>query len=516
MKRFVGLLIFACLLLLAACGGEVTAPSGDLPQNQQEEIGQNESQKDETQTSEQDGSQVPEENQQTQDEPDPCEHPRFLAAVDSQPVWAAVCDWYYAGNRSRICEVCGQWGLKTMCSRLSFRECIESLKNGGCDVILVPVSGAMVAELEGYVVTPVLRDGIVFIRSNADNCAGFGLSGEKIRLAFTAEETICWDDDNTDPILPASGWFDTEPSLWQHVEQLFGFSAASSHVIFAAEGENCIQAIEASGRTGSGLWPCYFSSVGGDVGTGSGEMIAVDGVYPTEQTIADGSYPYAFAYCAVYAADNACAEEIEAFVEQMGGNLPQNPGEEPVRLTEEELRYFTGLFVNDEAGKTFPSMLLSSEYDAPENIHLGWLFREGVPNENGGWGYDISGEELAALQSVLTEEEYEGFLMRDACKTPRSAMDELLMQWLGLSLEDTHEHGLEFLTYLEEFGAYYSAVSDTNMVIPEFSGGIRREDGMIELRYRPRWSSGPDTHILVLRPVGESYQFVSNLPVDGK
>ena len=52
------------------------------------------------------------------------------------------------------------------------------------------------------------------------------------------------------------------------------------------------------------------------------------------------------------------------------------------------------------------------------------------------------------------------------------------------------------------------------MVIPEFSGGVRREDGMIELRYRARWSSGADTHILVLRPVGDSYHFVSNLPID--
>lgn len=299
-----------CLLLLTACGGENTLTTDDLPQNQQEEIAQNEPEKEE--------SQAPQDDEQTADNStvsDTCNHPQFLVAVDSQPVWSAVVDWYYANNSSGSCDVCGEWGLNTLCSQLSFEDCIESLINGDCDVILVPISDAMTAELEGYIITPVLRDGIVFIRSNAEVCSGFGLTDEKIRLAFTTEGTVYWDDENADPIIPASGWFDTEPSLWQHIDRLFGFSATSSNVIFG--GENCVAAISESGRNGSGLWPCYFSSVGGDVGIGNGEMIAVNGVYPSEQTIADGSYPYAFTYCAVYAADNACAEEIKAFVEQM-------------------------------------------------------------------------------------------------------------------------------------------------------------------------------------------------------
>ena len=363
-------------------------------------------------------------------------------------------------------------------------------------------------------VIPILRDGIVFICSNTEVCSGFDLTDEKIRLAFTTGETVYWDDENTDPIIPASGWFDTEPSLWQHIDRLFGFSATSSNVIFGRE--NCMSAISESGRAGSGLWPCYFSSVGGDVGIGNGDVIAVNGVYPTEQTIADGSYPYAFTYCAVYAADSEFAEAITALVDQIGEKELEIQEEETAQLTAEELQYFTSLFANPEVGRAFPTMLLSSEYDTPENIHLGWLFREGVPNDDGSWGSDISEEELEALRSVLTAEEYDAFLMYDAYKTPRNTMNELLIQWLGIGLEDTKQCGLEFLVYLEEYDAYYSVASDTNMVIPEFSSGVRREDGMIELRYRARWSSGPDTHILVLRPAGESYQFVSNLPIDSE
>ena len=507
--------LLLCLLVLTACGGEVTPPTVvELSQNQ---IGQSEPQKEDTQTSEQEELQGSEEGEQASDDSvtsNPCSHPQFRVAVDSQPVWSAIVDWYYANNSSRTCEVCGEWGMKTMCRQLSFENCLESLKNGDCDVIFIPVNDAMLEELEGYVVAPVMQDGIVFIHSNAEECSGFGLTDEKIRLVFTAEETVCWDDENTDPIIPASGWFDTEPSLWQHIGELLGFSATSSNVVFG--GENCAQAIEASGRAGSGLWPCYFSSVGGDVGIGNGEMIAVNGVYPTGQTISDGSYPYAFTYCAVYDADSEYAEGIAALVDQISEKKREVQGEETNRLTAEEIQYFTSLFANPDVGRAFPTMLLSSEYDAPENIHLGWLFRESIPNEDGSWGCEVSEEELKALRNVLTEEEYDAFLMYDVHKTPRSAMNELLMQWLGLGLEDTQQRGLEFLTYLEQFDAYYSVASDTNMVIPEFSSGVRREDGMIELHYCARWSNGADTHILVLRPVGESYQFVSNLPIDNE
>lgn len=306
-----------CLLLLTACGGENTLTTDDLPQNQQEEIAQNEPEKEE--------SQAPQDDEQTQDDStvsDTCNHPQFLVAVDSQPVWSAVVDWYYTNNTSKACEICGEWGLNMLCNQLSFEDCIESLKNGDYDVILVPINDAMAAELEGYVIAPVMQDGIVFIRSNAEVCSGYDLADEKIRLAFTAEETVYWNDENTDPIIPASGWFDTEPSLWQHIEKLIGFATTSPNIICCSE--NCVADISESGRTGSGLWPCYFSSVGGDVGIGNGEMISINGIYPTETSIADGSYPYAFTYCAIYSPGNIYTTEIEAFLVELQKNIQEN------------------------------------------------------------------------------------------------------------------------------------------------------------------------------------------------
>lgn len=228
--------------------------------------------------------------------------------------------------------------------------------------------------------------------------------------------------------------------------------------------------------------------------------------------------------CAVSVTACSTSQAPNSDVSDNSHSVPLQQGESTVQtspentLSKDELLHLESLFENTE-GRIFTPMLLSSEYDAPENIHLGWLFREGVPCEDGSWGYDISPEEMAALQAVMDEESYAFFLTADAYKIPRAVMEELLITWLGISLEDTRLLGMDLFVYLEEYDAYYSAASDTNAVIPGFSSGVRKEDGSLELLYHQKIvyggadHSGPDTHILTLRPMGDSYQFVSNLQI---
>ena len=184
-------------------------------------------------------------------------------------------------------------------------------------------------------------------------------------------------------------------------------------------------------------------------------------------------------------------------------------------LTEEELSYFESLFVgNNGMGRTFQQMLLSSLYDSPENIDLGQIFSEGVPHEFAGWGYEVSEAEEKALKKAMGNTDYKASLYYDRHKIPASVMEKLLMQHLGLTLADTNQRGMEHLTYLEEYDAYYAFSSTTDRVIPVFTSGIRRGDGTIELCYHekhPQGLVGSPTHVLVLRPAGDSYHFVANL-----
>lgn len=182
-------------------------------------------------------------------------------------------------------------------------------------------------------------------------------------------------------------------------------------------------------------------------------------------------------------------------------------------LTEEEIASIEAIFYRENS-RAFTCMLLSSEYAAPQEIDLGWLFREGVPNGDG-WGYPVSEEELAALRPIVGEEDWPYYMEADHTKIPRQVMDELLRQYLGLGLEETDQIGLDDLIYLPEYDAYYGAARDTQMVIPDITSGVRREDGTLELRYHYEWTfQEDDTHVMVLRPTEDGYLFVSNLPIE--
>lgn len=179
-------------------------------------------------------------------------------------------------------------------------------------------------------------------------------------------------------------------------------------------------------------------------------------------------------------------------------------------LTAEELAFFESLFARSNGmGKTFTQMLLSCEYAAPELINFAEVFLQGVPDQLGMWERDISTAEKSALRAAM------GATYRDDCrKIPRTDMQNLLTQYLGLGIADTEAIGLNQFTYLEQYDAYYICSSVTNRVIPKFSSGIRRTDGVIELRYRQKTNSDatlPDTHMLVLSPSDESYRFIANL-----
>lgn len=250
----------------------------------------------------------------TEDTPSPtCQHTGFRIAFDSQPTRTTVADWFYDHDLLTECTECETSPFDLYAAHTSFSDCLEGLKSGKYDVALIPCSSDILASLEGYTVVPIQRDAVIFVRSNTSDLAGYDLTDDVIRRAFTSNETVYWDEFMTEPIIPAAGWHDSA-TLWQQIYRLFGFSPTSPNVVFIGQGQdNATHAIEDSGRSGAGLWPYYFSCRSGDAAL-NGEPISVNGIYPSAETIADGSYPYSFTYYAVYAPDNAFAAEISEFV----------------------------------------------------------------------------------------------------------------------------------------------------------------------------------------------------------
>ena len=181
---------------------------------------------------------------------------------------------------------------------------------------------------------------------------------------------------------------------------------------------------------------------------------------------------------------------------------------QPNSISEEELNAIYALFRRNSDGTgRFVQMLMSSNYAAPKDIHIGWLFREGPKDEGG--EREISDAELDALRAAVSDETWDFYMEADLYKTTRADMDRLLVKYLGLTLDETNERGMDFFTYLPEYDAYYSAAYDTQMIIPVFTYAVRCADGLVELGYDALWG-GYEGSVLVLRPTEDGYLFYSN------
>lgn len=171
-------------------------------------------------------------------------------------------------------------------------------------------------------------------------------------------------------------------------------------------------------------------------------------------------------------------------------------------LTDDELSYFNGdEFFNGEY-MNIRNQFLSSIYESPEKVDMFQLF------------YCGSGiEEFPAEAERAAVVAYNGWDMEPDCactKVSRSNMDAMLSKYIGLTLSDTEKIGLENLSYLEEYDAYYYYHGDTNYRAKiTFSGG-EREGDIIRLFYDDVFLSD-GKKVLTLQEKDSSYLFVSNV-----
>jgi len=166
-------------------------------------------------------------------------------------------------------------------------------------------------------------------------------------------------------------------------------------------------------------------------------------------------------------------------------------------LSEEELEYFNGdEFFNGDY-MNIRNQFLSSLYDEPGKIDLFELFYCG-----------------SGLAESFTEAEKAILEVDDApcpCeKNSRTNMDAVLTQYLGVTLADTERIGLENMTYLEEYDAYYYYHGDTNyrLSITFFDGEI--EGDLVRLFYNDNFF-GDGEKVLTLKKQDGSYLFISNV-----
>lgn len=145
------------------------------------------------------------------------------------------------------------------------------------------------------------------------------------------------------------------------------------------------------------------------------------------------------------------------------------------KLTDAELQELQVLF----APGSWYAQACTSYYEGPETVDLGRLFYDGI-----GYAGLVYGQCYVTAQErdwVLGQEPDAEYY--DLYRAPRAAMDDILRQYFGLSLEDTRQKGLDSLLYWEEAEAYYATHTDTGLCTVTLTGGQRTDDGLLRLYY---------------------------------
>ena len=160
--------------------------------------------------------------------------------------------------------------------------------------------------------------------------------------------------------------------------------------------------------------------------------------------------------------------------------LPR-PEDEMVRLSYEELLYFDLGFFNryitdDATVLPHSNMFLTCEYYTPLDIDMGMLFYNGI------FGEDIPG--VTEEERRLLVERYGTDILEcgEPNRIPVESMNAVLMQYTGLTLEQTNKVGLPRY-YLEEYQSYYSVAGD--FAWPEIGvlDGWKNAQGTVVIRY---------------------------------
>ncbi|MBQ2902697.1 MAG: M56 family metallopeptidase [Agathobacter sp.] len=175
-------------------------------------------------------------------------------------------------------------------------------------------------------------------------------------------------------------------------------------------------------------------------------------------------------------------------------------------LTQENLKWFETEFFNLEDNR-ITNQFLTSEYQVPEDIDLYELFYIG----NGVVGIDNNASQE---ERRLLLERYIEKIHNDVTRVSSDEMNQILQKYMGLSIEQTTKLGIDYMYYLTEYDAYYIHHGDTNYERYEFEKGFFNGDGTITLLYKSfsDYINVPK-YIVTLKPVGDSYQFISNMKI---
>lgn len=241
-----------------------------------------------------------------QEEPQPA--PELKIAVDSDPARSAVYNWFYSEEGQALF---GDTDPNDVIFSVDPRDIAQELKLGNYDAAVCAPDQKALQLLGGYESMPLLKDAVIFVHGNiGQEDADYNLSSETLRSIYAGTAPLFWDEAQTQPLIPAYGYAsDAQDPLWQLMSMQFGFTADAPDILTTGTSGNPVMATVQTGRVGSPLFPLHYNWLFGEAGI-NGSVISVDGVRPTDATLADGSYPFTLSYYGLYSPSHPQAQQI--------------------------------------------------------------------------------------------------------------------------------------------------------------------------------------------------------------
>jgi hypothetical protein len=184
--------------------------------------------------------------------------------------------------------------------------------------------------------------------------------------------------------------------------------------------------------------------------------------------------------------------------QSVGSSAVNGSGSGAGELSADELDWFQNTFFSPDS---FRVQFLTSRYASPEEIDLSELLYNGLGDVE-----PYTPEEYAELEA-------KGFSAEmDSQRSTTGEINDFLMKNLGVSLDGLNGVGLDQLTYLKEFDAYYSNHNDTNAIVPTIQSGQRTAEGQVILQYY-QWDPDAQGEVTLEKQPDGSYHFKSNVPI---
>lgn len=166
-----------------------------------------------------------------------------------------------------------------------------------------------------------------------------------------------------------------------------------------------------------------------------------------------------------------------------------------IDLSADELAWFNEQFFNDPENK-IPNSFLNCEYSSAAEIDLYELFYDYTSDESG-----LSDQERFLLKELGVDVDL------DIAKISADDVEKVLLEYAGLTLQETQRVSVDKLTYLSEYDAYYLARGDSHFTYYTMEKGMKREDGIVKLQY-----AGGE---VILSAQEAEYHFISNATRQG-